>query len=422
MKRLFICLICLFLSSGLAFTGGEKKEIGGEITFWAMPNAPDETHIAWVEQKAEEFKDQTGVEVKFEVVGWGDAWPRISSAIATGEGADVFQVGTTWNPQFAATGGLEEITIREFGGANAFMKANLDSTTYKGKYYGVPWFAETRVLFYNKDMFKKAGVQPPKTHDELMAVGKKIVTTLGEGSAISLAGTNAWDLLHNWSIILWANGGTLLSTDNKKATFNGPEGVTAMKWYVNLVKSGLASKACAEYNQPQADAAFINENVAMCYMGPWNIANIEQENPTLNFDVVEPPVGPKGKASFSGGSNLVILKASGNKEAAKEWIKFILKDENLVDYTKNLSHMLPATKKAFDDPYYTTGIWKVFKDTLSYATAYPPLGVWGDIEHACVDAFKNTLTEYVDGTYTDDTVQKYLNSAADKVNAALSKE
>jgi len=138
--------------------------------------------------------------------------------------------------------------------------------------------------------------------------------------------------------------------------------------------------------------------------------------------VVEPPVGPKGKASFSGGSNLVILKASGNKEAAKEWIKFILKDENLVDYTKNLSHMLPATKKAYDDPYYTTGVWKVFKDTLSYATAYPPLGVWGDIEQACVDAFKNTLTEYVNGTYTDDTVQKYLNSAADKVNAALSKE
>jgi multiple sugar transport system substrate-binding protein len=103
MKRLFMCLICLFLSSGLAFAGGEKKEIGGEITFWAMPNAPDETHIPWVEQKAEEFKDQTGVEVKFEVVGWSDAWPRISSAIATGEGADVFQVGTTWNPQFAAT-------------------------------------------------------------------------------------------------------------------------------------------------------------------------------------------------------------------------------------------------------------------------------------------------------------------------------
>lgn len=422
MKRLFMCLICLFLSSGLAFAGGEKKEIGGEITFWAMPNAPDETHIPWVEQKAEEFKDQTGVEVKFEVVGWSDAWPRISSAIATGEGADVFQVGTTWNPQFAATGGLEEITIREFGGANAFMKANLDSTTYKDKYYGVPWFAETRVLFYNKDMFKKAGVQPPKTHDELMIVGKKIVATLGEGSAISLAGTNAWDLLHNWSIILWANGGTLLSADNKKATFNSPEGVTAMKWYVNLVKSGLASPACAEYNQPQADAAFINENVAMCYMGPWNIANIEQENPTLNFDVVEPPVGPKGKASFSGGSNLVILKASRNKEAAKEWIKFILKDENLVDYTKNLSHMLPATKKAYDDPYYTTGVWKVFKDTLSYATAYPPLGVWGDIEHACVEAFKNTLTEYVNGTYADDTVQKYLNSAVDKVNAALSKE
>lgn len=418
-KMLVSLLLAILLAGVTSMTclGAAK-----EITFWAMPNAPDETHIAWMEQKAREFEAKTGVRVKFEVVGWGDAWQKISSAIATGEGADVFQVGTTWNPQFAATGGLEQINIAEFGGAGAFMKANLDSTTYKGKHYGVPWFAETRALFYNKDMFAKAGVNPPKTLDELVQVGQKITKVYGEGSAISLAGTNAWDLIHNWAIILWANGGSLLTPDNKKAMFNGPEGVTAMKWYVDLVAKGLAAKACAEYNQPQADAAFINGNVAMCYMGPWNIANIEQENPKLNYGVVEPPAGPKGKASFSGGSNLVILKASRNKDAAKEWIKFLLENENLVDYTKNLTHMLPATLGAFNDPYYNTGVWKVFKTTLGYATAYAPLATWGDIENAIVQEFRNVLADYVNNKYTDSTVQTYLNRAAERVSEALAKE
>lgn len=395
-----------------------------EITFWVMPNAPDETHVPWLEKKVAEFEKSTGYKVNFEIVGWGEAWQKISTALATGIGPDAFQVGTTWNPQFAATGGLEEVNIDEFGGKGAFMEANFISTTYKGKNYGVPWFAETRALFYNKDFFAQAGVKPPSSYEELKEVGNKIVAKSGEGSAIALAGTNAWDLLHNWAIVLWAYGGDLVSPDFKQAIFNDQAGVEAMKWYVSLIAEGLASKACVEYNQPQADSAFINGNVAMCFMGPWNIANIEQENPNLPYDIVEPPAGPKKRASFSGGSNLVILKESKNKDAARAWIAFLVNKDNLVDYTKNLSHMLPAKIEAYDDPYYDTGVWKVFKKTLSYATAYPPLAVWGDIENAITQEFRNALLEgsTVKGEALEKIVKTYLDKAAQRVTEALAKE
>jgi multiple sugar transport system substrate-binding protein len=403
----------------LALTGCNDPK---EITFWAMPNAPNEVHVEWMKTKGAAFQEKTGITVQFEEIGWGDAWSRISTALATGEGADVFQVGTTWNPQFAATGGLMEINIGEFGGGDAFMNANLVSCTLNDKYYGVPWFAETRCLFYNKDIFEEVGIEPPTTHDELVEAGKKIIEVKGKGSAIAIAGTTAWDLLHNWAIILWGNGGTLLNDDSTEATFNDDAGVQAMKWYVNLVQEGLASEACAEYNQPQADATFINGNVAMCYMGPWNVAGINNDNPELNYGVVEPPAGPAGKASFSGGSNLVILNATEAKNSSKAWIKFLIDEENLIDYTKNLSKMLPAKIKAYEDPYYQSGEFAVFKDTLSYATAYPPLGSWGSIETAIVDEFKNVLSDYVNGKYTDDTAKKYLDKAASKVNAALAEE
>ena len=125
-----------------------------------------------------------------------------------------------------------------------------------------------------------------------------------------------------------------MDIDARRAVFNGPEGVAAMEYYVDLVRQGLASRATAEYNQDQADAAFINGNVAMAFMGPWNIADIEIENPSLNYGIVPPPAGPAGRAAFSGGSNLAILRQSPNQEAAKKWIQFLLRDENLVDYTK----------------------------------------------------------------------------------------
>ena len=131
------------------------------------------------------------------MIGWDVAWSRISTAIITGEGVDVFQVGTTWNPQLAATGGLSQLDINEFGGADAFMAANLASTTYKGDFYGVPWFAETRALYYNKDMFAAAGVEPPQTYEELVAVGQKLIAThRAAGRAIAIAGTNAYNLIH----------------------------------------------------------------------------------------------------------------------------------------------------------------------------------------------------------------------------------
>ncbi len=179
----------------------------------------------------------------------------------------------------------------------------------------------------------------------------------------------------------------------------------------------------AEYNQPQADAAFINGNVAMAFMGPWNIADIEVENPTLNYSVVEPPAGPAGRAAFSGGSNLVVLKASPHQEAAKQWIQFLLRPENLVAYTRDLSKMLPATVEAFEDPYYESGVWQVFKTALGYATAYPPLAVWGDIENAVMGEFRNVLTAYVEGSLErQGGVQTFLDRAAERVDQALARE
>ncbi|MFS8544350.1 MAG: extracellular solute-binding protein, partial [Limnochordales bacterium] len=222
---------------------GAGSALAQEIIFWVMPNAADVIHVPWLDQKVEEFYQETGVRVRYEIVGWDQAWSRISTALITGEGVDVFQAGTTWNPQFAATGAVAEIDIDEFGGADAFMEANLISTTYRGKYYGVPWFAETRALFYNKDMFAAAGVEPPQTYDELVEVGRRIIEVHGEGSAIAIAGTNAWDLIHNWAIILWAYGGDLVDAQGRRAIFNGPAGVQAMEYYVDLVRLGLASRA-----------------------------------------------------------------------------------------------------------------------------------------------------------------------------------
>ena len=133
--------------------------------------------------------------------------------------------------------------------------------------------------------------------------------------------------------------------------------------------------------------------------------------------------GAGGAPAFSGGSNLAILRQSPDQEAAKKWIQFLLRDENLVDYTKNLTKMLPATLSAFEDPYYEQGVWQTFKTTLGFARAYPPLATWGTIENAIVGEFRNVLAAYVDGTLErQGGVQAFLNRAAEQVDRALRDE
>ena len=81
--------------------------------------------------------------------------------------------------------------------------------------------------------------------------------------------------------------------------------------------------------------------------------------------------------------------------------------------------MLPAKSSAFDDPYYETEKMKVFNEALSYATAYPPLVEWAEIEQAIVNNYNNILTDYVDGNYDENTAEEYLDSAADQVDTIL---
>ncbi|ACL70724.1 sugar ABC transporter substrate-binding protein [Halothermothrix orenii] len=417
MKKFFLLLVLTTLFVGtLAVSAGAT-----EITMWAMNNAPSELNIAWFNEKAAEFEELTGIKVNFEEIAWSSCMEVISTALATGEGANVMQVGTTQTPFFAATGGLVEIDIREFGGKDNFMEGNLKSTVLDGKYYGVPWIAETRVLFYNTEMFEKAGVEPPQTWEELIEVGEKIVDVYGEGTAIAIAGTNAWDLIHNWAPMLWTRGGDFLTPDWKRAAFNLSEaGYEAVEYYVDLVRNGLASTACAEYDQSQADSAFANGDVAMAFQGPWNISGIKNDNPDLPFAAAELPAGPYGRASFAGGSNLVVRKNAPQDEieASIKWIKFLLSDTNLTEYVK-LSNMLPATKDAFSDPFFQSEIMQVFEKSLSYAHAYPSLPAWGEIELAMRTSFQNILTDYIDGVYDDNTAKKYLDAAALEVNNIL---
>ncbi|HLV10586.1 MAG TPA: extracellular solute-binding protein [Halanaerobiales bacterium] len=277
----------------------------------------------------------------------------------------------------------------------------------------------TIVLFYNQEMLTESGVdEPPQTWEDLITVGEKIIEKYGSGTAISIVGYNAWDLIHNWAILLRANGGELLSKDYSQAVFNNPAGVDAIDYLIGLIDSGLAADECISCTQIQAENDFISGEVAMCLMGPENITKIEEQG--LNYGSIEPPACSN---SMIEGTNLVIRASAAEAEidAARLWIEYLLEKDNLLEYTKEFTLSLPVTEECLNTPYFSGESYNSFKNSLYNAIPYPSLPEWGEIRNTIEEQLKEILKCYEEEEYDRDRAKEYLDQAADAVNDLLSR-
>ena len=145
---------------------GEAIEDGkatGTIEVWAM-GTEGEVLGDFAEAFAEENPD---AKVEVTAVPWDSAHDKIANAIAAGETPDVTLVGTTWMGEFAESGGLEPLP-EDLVDSAAFFDGAWGSTEVGGTSFGVPWYVETRVLYYRKDLAEKAGWdEAPASWDEL---------------------------------------------------------------------------------------------------------------------------------------------------------------------------------------------------------------------------------------------------------------
>ena len=152
-------------------SSAKSGKLSGSISVWIMdPGSPAVQKV--VKQYATDFQTANpGTTVKIEFVPWAQAHDKFTTAIAGGEVPDVAEMGTTWTPEFAAQGAFAEVSKPASG---EYVSSLVDAATLDGKVWGKPWYAGSRALIYRKDVLEKAGVEPPKTWDEMTAAAKAI--------------------------------------------------------------------------------------------------------------------------------------------------------------------------------------------------------------------------------------------------------
>ncbi|MFC9615447.1 ABC transporter substrate-binding protein [Streptomyces sp. NPDC056938] len=404
-------VVVSLLAAATACGGGSSSEGSNEspktLTYWASNQGPNiEADKKILQPELDKFEKQTGIKVKLEVVPWSDLLTRILTATTSGEGPDVLNIGNTWSSSLQATGALlpwDQKNFDKVGGKDRFVESALGSTGAQGKDpAAVPLYSMAYALYYNKAMFKEAGItEPPKTWDELTADGAKI--SKGGKWGLGAEGSNLSNNIHQVFVLAKQHGGDFFTADGK-ADFTNDAAVAAVKQYVDMMATNkIIAPGNAEYAKNQSLSDFSKDKTAMVL---WQAAATTFKSQGMKDDEwgvapvpVQSGVPGAGKATNSmvAGINLAVFKNTKNIDGSLKFVKFMTSDAEQKLLCKTYGS-IPPVKAAQSDPAFDRPELKVLRETLATsATALPQVSNESQFETSVGTAVKNLFAQAANG-------------------------
>ncbi|WP_435859730.1 extracellular solute-binding protein [Streptomyces narbonensis] len=321
-------------------SGGAEK-----VTVWIMKDSVTDSFLTRF--RADFEAEHEDIELDIQIQEWDGIGEKVTAALASKDAPDVIEVGNTQVAQYAASGGVRDLSdkVAELNGAD-WLPGLAEPGKVDGKQYGVPWYAANRVVIYHKDLFAAAGVTaPPKTHAEWLAVTAKL--NRGRTQGIYLPGQNWFTL----SGFVWEEGGDLAVQDGAawKGALDTPQALAGMDFYRRLQSLGKGPKDADEAKPPQAEV-FAKGDIAQIIAVPGGAKIVEEINPALKgklgFFPVPGKTADRPGAVFTGGSDLLVPEASTHPEAAYQVVAALAGEKWQTDMARTMSYVPNRTSLA----------------------------------------------------------------------------
>ncbi|MEU6117473.1 sugar ABC transporter substrate-binding protein [Streptomyces sp. NPDC047117] len=348
---------------GTALGGGANNDSPKELTYWATNQGSSlEADKKVLGPELKKFEQQTGIKVKLEVIPWATILDRILAATSSGQGPDVLNIGNTWSSSLQKSGALlafDDKTFKKIGGKERFAPAPMAATgEAKKDPAAVPLYSLTYALYYNKQMFKEAGIsRPPTTWDELVADGKKLTKDGKYGLAVE--GGNVAENSHHAFVFGKQHGADFFDAAGKP-TFDKPANVEAVKQYIDfLAKDKIAAPGNAEYAQNQSVRDFATGKAGMLLWQAARTSLLAHGMKADEYGVAPVPFqsgdsgGRRNVNSMVGGINMAVFDNTDNIDGALKFVKFMTSTEEQQILTAKfgaLSPVLDAQKSKPRDP------------------------------------------------------------------------
>jgi multiple sugar transport system substrate-binding protein len=308
---------------------GEAEKIPEAITIKALLIGGPEYEGWWAKATAD-FEQKSGIKVEYDTLIFEEMVKKeITLSAAKSSEYDVY---STHHAQIGAF-------HKSFARLNEYLAGDekdfpLDQIapgiTDEGDIIAIPKHADARVLYYRTDIFEQAGVQPPKTWDDFIQVAKKL-NSPPEQYAFVITGRGD-PFLRQYSDFLWMWGGDFIDKD-MKPIFNSPEGVAALQFYVDLIhKYKVVPPDSAGYGWEEPSRLFAQGKIAMVQDWPGLLGMYNDPSTSTIVGKYSFAPLPAGKTNISTAVShmMAINKYSKKKDAAWEFVKYILSKEVLI--------------------------------------------------------------------------------------------
>jgi len=411
--------LCILLVAVLASVVGATCGCGRSesptttLNFWAIGSEGEQ-----VQQMVPEFeRANPGIRVRVQQIPWNAAHEKLLTAFAGDATPDLCQLGNTWIPEFSALNALEPLdglvqdsrVVR----SNDYFPGVWETNRVDEHTFGIPWYADTRILFYRRDILAAAGFNsPPATWDEWLTAMRKIKQAVGRDRFAILIPTNEWE---QPTIFALQTGARMLRDDDRYSNFQSPEFRGAFKFYVDLFGEGLAPPV-RNTEVSNVWEEFSRGYFAMYITGPWNIGEFGRRLPPEMRDQwatapLPRPAGSAHSVSQAGGCGLVIFRRSKHQKEAWKLIEFLSQPAQQVRFYE-LTGNLPPRKSSWEQGRLAAEPkMEAFYQQLQYAVPLPRVPEWEQIATRIMQAGQAAIA----GQTTIDDALRELDQRVDKL-------
>jgi multiple sugar transport system substrate-binding protein len=385
------------------------------VEFWAMGREGEV-----VQQLLPAFERQhPDIRVRVQQIPWSAAHEKLLTAFVGGAMPDIFQAGNTWIPEFVALGALDPLNERidssTVVAAADYFPGILDTNIIDGRTYGLPWYVDTRLLFYRTDTLSRAGyTQPPRTWTEWLDAMRRTKEAAPDNYAILLP-------LTEWQtpvILALQLGADLLRDNDQYGNFRSPQFRKAFDFYLDLFRRGLAPQT-GETQVANLYQDFAAGYFSMYVSGPWNIGEFQQRLPPSMADkwATAPMPSPDEHypgVSIAGGASLSIFRGCRNKEAAWKVIEYLSDPERQVEFYRRTGDLPPRMRAWADQDLNANPHAQAFWEQLQRVRSTPKIPEW--------ERIANSISQYAETAIRGRTAADAALSALDAdVDAILEK-
>lgn len=376
MKMRFSPALLALAIAALLSSCAPRREEDVVLKFWAMGREGEVVTALMPEFE----RTHPGVRVEVQQLPWTAAHEKLLTAFAGDVMPDIFQLGNTWVPEFKAIGALRaldgEVATSQLVTPADYFPGIWDTNIVDGKLWGVPWYVDTRVMFYRRDMLARAGyAKPPQNWADWMKAMTAIKRIVGPDNYAILLPSDEFEPLLALAL---QQDEPLLRDGGRYGNFRTPGFRRSLQLYADMYAQKLAplNRITNVYHE------FGMGYVSFYISGPWNMGEFKRRLPAEQQDswmtaILPGPSGPA--ASVAGGSSLVLAASSKHQRAGWQLIEYLSRTDTMARFHE-LTGDLPPRRSNWSHPRLAGDKYaQAFGEQLERVKPAPKVPEWEQI-------------------------------------------